>query len=281
MASRPQRGTGYIGLEQWLGQNSKQAGAMANSLTSGIDAQGARSEALLGDAWDRFKGESDASAQNYDDTGFFNQNGSSADFSLAPMRARADAAEKFVADGYKGPKTIDEYASYGQGQAIGRNAQRDANLAADFYGRQALLQERAGKGGGYSLGQQRLDSALVGAAGGDRIDSTKAQWGGLLGKYDNTAKRATDYAARVEQNNKDVAVQQRETATKYGNAAAAARDKAKEEAGPVLQAEKDAERAERNRERIAERERQKREDGGGKGGGGKTNVDRWTDSYLF
>lgn len=280
MASRPRSGTGYIGLEQWLGQNQQQAAAMGNALADGIDAQARGAENHLSYVNEAFDAGTDAAALNFADQPIYNPDGTPL-HPLASMDRQAEAAKKFVDAGYGGPKSLGEFAEFGTGKGMARDAQRDAGLASDFYGRQALLQGKAGKGGGYSLGQQRLDSALVGASSGDRLDATKAQWGGILGRFDAADTRAKGIATSREQGNKDAAKQYADEAKARHDAAKAVHDEQKKAAKPVLTAEKLAEKEAREKERIAERERQKREDAGGKMGGGKANVDRWTDAYLF
>lgn len=281
MASRPRSGTGYIGLEQWLGQNQQQAGAMANAMADGIDAQARKSEAHLSDAYEQFKYGADSSALNYVDDGLYDDKGKYSRESI-PLTFKRDAeAKAFMEPGWKGPRTLDEISSYGSGRTLATGAQRDADLASDFYGRQALLQQQAGKGGGYSLGQQRLDSALVGAAGGDRIDATKAQWGGLLGKFDAKAAGAKSYAAEVEQKNKDTAARYADDVKKAQEYAKGAIKTDRDEAQKGLDAEREREKAERLRQREEEREARKRENGSAdRGGGGKANVDRWVSSSI-
>lgn len=213
--SRP-AGTGYIGLDQWLNLNRQQASGMADSLVSGINTKGTKAEGLLGDAVERLNYDVDGNRLTYDDTGLINKDGTPKADSVFEADKRAKDAQAIVDAGWAGPKGIDKYASYGDGRTVAAEAQRDASLATDQYGRQSLLQNQYGKGGGYSLGQQRLDSALVGAAGGDKLDGAKAQWGGLLGKFDSAYGAANARIANVTAENARVAKQ-------YADAAAVRR----------------------------------------------------------
>lgn len=205
MASRPRSGTGYIGLEQWLGQNQAQAAGMANSLAGRIDAQGGRTEGLVRHAVEDFEQGVDGAALNHSNDGLYGKYGERLSGAMQLATDREKMAEKYLEAGWKGPGTLDEIDTYKNARALANTAQNDANMASDFYGRQALLQKQAGQGGGYSLGQQRLDSALVGAAGGDRLNSTRAQWGGLLGRLDSAASRAKGYSENAQASSKAAA----------------------------------------------------------------------------
>ncbi len=197
----PRNGTGYIGLDQWLALNQPQSAAMADNLVSGINAQGQKAESLLGEAGEYLQHGIDGASLNYNDEDFAGNNG------LLRAEDAAKNAKATVDAGWQGPTSLEGIKPYEMGRGVATNAGQQANLAGDFYGRQALLSKEYGKGGGYSPGSQRLDSALAGAAGGDKIDAAKSQWGNLLGKFDaaNTAANASAKAA--EQRNKDVAKQ--------------------------------------------------------------------------
>lgn len=262
----PRSGTGYIGLDQWLSLNRPAATAMADKMVGGINTAGQKSQGILDGAVEYFNYDVDGNTLNFNEED--------------PGLTEKTAAEK-AKTVYAGPTQLEGYAGFDEGRGIAENVQGDARLASDLYGRQALLQDEYGKGGGYSLGQQRLDSALVGAAGGDKIDAAKAQWGNLLGKYSDASGKAKAYALQGEARTKEAAKQFGEAGAgikKRAEDAQKAWDKAHR---PELQKEMDEEKAIRDREREEDREARKGNSTGGRGGGGgKANVDRWTSSFL-
>jgi hypothetical protein len=203
----PRNGTGYIGLDSWLALNRPQAAAMADSMAAGINASGQKSVRDLDGLNEGFRYGIDSQALSFDPEQYKDMS------DLPGLESQATEVEKQVAAGLKGPKTLEEMAGYDAARSGAASAQRNANLGADFYGRTSLLQDQYGKGGGYSLGQQRLDSALAGAAGGDKLDAAKSQWGNLLGKYNDASAAAKSRAANVEKGNAEAAKQYRDAAT--------------------------------------------------------------------
>lgn len=205
MATRspPRAGTGYIGLDQWLAVNQPQAAAMADAVSADVNAKGKKADKSLEDAKELFNYGVDGQAINYDPEQYANPS------RLLDLEKTAADAEKQVAGAWGGPNGIEDIAGFGKGMETARDAQRSANLAGDTYGRTALFQDKYGKTGGYTFGQQLLDSALAGAAGGDKFDAVKSQWGGLLGKYDAASAAAKSRVEGVKAGNAAAAKQYR------------------------------------------------------------------------
>lgn len=282
MAPRPppRSGTGYIGLDQWLALNQPQASAMADSLVGDINAKGQKAESDLADAQERYKYGVDSSAYNFNDDGLYTRDGSMVTGAVPDARKRAAAAQGWADAGWQGPGTLEEMASFGTGRTAASEAQRNAGLAGDFYGRTSLLQDKNGKGGGYTLGQQSLDSALVGAAGGEKIDAARAQWGGLLGKFNDASARAKDYSKSVQDQSTAAVGQQKDLAARMGAEAKKQRDEVKGIIRGEQKNESAQERADRLNRQREEREERKRIGRAEGASGGKARVDEWNGSYF-
>lgn len=220
---------------------------MADDMVSGINANGQRATGMLGNAVEQFDYNADSQNNDFSDNGFYGADGKLAPGSV-PLADRLAAEAQAKADAtWAGPGTLEEVSGYGEGRALAQNTQRDANLAGDFYGRQALMQDKYGKGGGYSLGQQRLDSALAGAAGGDKIDAAKSQWSGLLGKFDAASAGAKGRVANVQANNKAAAQSYKDAAAKLHAEAKAQRESALKPVEEEQKRERGFDEAERQR----------------------------------
>lgn len=122
----------------------------------------------------------------------------------------ADAAQK-----YTGPNSLADQKGFGELVGQTDRAQQAANQLGSGAGRQALLQRQVGANQGYSRGQSRLDSALLGAASGDRFGALRRQFGGL-------SKGLTDAAAASQ----GLAGQARANAERYAGAAQGKLDEA-------------------------------------------------------
>ncbi len=64
-------------------------------------------------------------------------------------------------------------------------------------GRQALLQQQYGQGGGYTQGMSSLDAALTGSVGGKQFSALRAKYGDLNGKLEGGERAAREQAANA------------------------------------------------------------------------------------
>lgn len=215
-----QRGSGFIGLDKYLAANRKKAEDMAGGLSGGVETAGGEATGWLEDAQRGFMRDVGASMPQVNEG--------------APLSA-ADAAA-LGTSAYTGPNSLGEREGWDAARQKADKASQGVNALNSFAGRQAMLQDQYGKQGGYTQGQQRLDSFLTGAAGGNRFEQLKQQYGGLSDAF-GTANTASQKQAQT------AAESAAATAKKYGDMA------------PGLAA-KEAEDAEKKRKAEAARIRQ-------------------------
>lgn len=177
MAPTRRAGTGFINLSDWAAANAAGSQRLADEMAGGVDSKGRAAQANLDglneDFWERTRG----GTLRYE-----------------PDQVDSTRAEYLGREAYTGPNGLADIAGYNSAMASAQDAGRNANLLSDFYGRQALLDERAGAGGNYTTGQRLLDSALVGGAGGNRFADLKSQWGGLFDRAQGMERDATGAA---------------------------------------------------------------------------------------
>lgn len=163
-----QRGSGFVGLQDYLGANREAAAQMGNSLASEVERQG---QAAMG-AIDQ---QAAATQQQISaGTPEFNTFGLEPD-EEALLRAR-------VAQGYTGPQDMGNVDAV---SAQARKASETAELAGTDTGRAVLLQR--GATGPYNLGARTLDAFLAGRGAGARLDAARGKFGELQ-KYLGTAQ---------------------------------------------------------------------------------------------
>jgi hypothetical protein len=183
----PTRGTGFVNPQQYAALNAQGGQRMADALTSFIDGQqGAFNTGLQG-LQDEYGRQVDAGTLKYD--------GSVGTSGEAAQRAGGQ---------YTGPSSLQDMQGYADVANAGRKAQQSGALGADYYGRQALLQDTYGKGGGYTSGMGRFDSFLAGANGGQgafeqRRSNTAGLGGQLATATTASQQRSTDARAASAQ----------------------------------------------------------------------------------
>lgn len=170
-------GTGFINLSDWAAANATGSQRLADEMAGGVASQGQAAQANLDglnrDFWERVRG----GTLRYE-----------------PDQVDSGRAEYLGREAYTGPNGLSDIAGYNEAMGKAQDAGRDARLLNDFYGRQALLDERAGAGGNYSTGQRLLDSALLGGAAGNRFGQLESQWGGLFDKAQGMERDAAGAA---------------------------------------------------------------------------------------
>lgn len=218
-----QRGSGFVGLDKYLAANRKKAGEMADALGNPVDTAGREAQRDVEDVTEQYKRDVWAGMPQY------NENG-------APLTA-ADALERSKAT-YKGPGSLSDMPGWDAARQKADKAAEDSARLASFSGRMGALQDQYGKQGGYTLGQQRLDSFLSGAAGSKRFEDLKARYGALSQGLGGLNTASQGQAQTAAQSVKD-------DASRYGGMV------------PGLQTQ-EAEAA--AQQRKAEQERRRRED---------------------
>jgi hypothetical protein len=195
----PRSGTGFINFQDFLSANSGSAQRAANQLAQGVDWSGSTAREGLQMAQEDFDRNRQAGTLSYNPSGM-----------------TADQMLERGGMGYSGPSSLMDTEAYQNTAGEAAKASRNANLLADEYGRQALLQDTFGKGNpGYSGGQQRLDSALIGAAGQGRFDQLRKDYGGLMGDYSKAISNSYQQAQQARTGSQQAAQQYAETGAEY------------------------------------------------------------------
>lgn len=225
MATQQQRGSGFIGLDKYLAANRKAASDMAGRLGDTVDSSGQEAANAFPGYVETFKRDVAAGMPQINED--------------APLTS-ADA-QQYAGATYGGPNALSDLAGWDASRSKADKAAQDASALTSLYGRQTMLQDMYGKQGNYNLGQQRLDSFLSGAAGGQRFDELKAKYGALSEAYGD-ANRASQGQAKAASD--DVAA----TAKKYGGMVDSL--KAQEQAAADAAAKAEQERKARERLEI-------------------------------
>lgn len=162
------RGTGFIDFNRYLEVNRPQAEAMAGRIADPIAARGAEVE-------------SDIAAASSGTDGILERYGSGDLDQFTDDELRAMGAGNYAIPGYD-PQKFTEAGKKATDVAS------KANLTGSVGGVASLIQEGKPKDSTYSLGMNMLDAGLAGAAGGERFQQLRGQYGGLFGKVTDAAK---------------------------------------------------------------------------------------------
>lgn len=180
-----QRGSGFVGLQQYLGANQEAAQRMGNQIAQGVEQQGQASQNAIDAQRQQAQQQIAAGTPQYEAP---NYEGMSQDEAWG-----AQAARRSTPITYTGPQdmgNVDALAT--QAQA----AQQQAQLAGTEAGRAVLLSQQ--NPGQYGLGARTLDSFLVGRGAGARLDNASSRFGDLQ-RYLSGAQQQVASAAQAGQ----------------------------------------------------------------------------------
>lgn len=171
------RGTGFIGLQQYLGLNQGAAQRMAEGLTGEVE-----------DAMGAFKGNVDTGVGKFGEQ-------VSAGSAMGPTEDMLPGQLKALSQRkYTGPQGLGEVADMGALEAEKARVGNMVGALGTNSGRAALLAQKY-PGQGYGWGSQALDAALVGAGGGATLNQARGGWERLKGYL---GKATTGAAEQVE-----------------------------------------------------------------------------------
>jgi hypothetical protein len=183
-----QRGTGFVGLQQYLGANEEQAKQMGQRLVGQVNAEGQAAQGAIDAGVKTFNDAATAGTPTY---------GGLPDSQNLPGTADIYLQGKVAGSTYTGPKTLGNTEALAKGAA---GAAQTAGLASTDAGRATMLAKQAT--GSYGLGQRSLDAALAGRGGGAELDAATAKYSKLQ-DYLGTAKTGAE--ARAAQGVTDAA----------------------------------------------------------------------------
>lgn len=182
------RGTGFVGLNTYLGLNQGTARNMADGLAGDVEEKGAAFSGALGDAQARFQ----------------TQLGDAGDFGLAPDNVTAEQAAEMGGRQWKGPAGLDA-GDVANLYGLASQAQNTANATGTNAGRQTLLGK---KYGATAWGGGALDANLAGA--GDtsgRLAGARGAYGRLVSSLNGAERSAQSAATAGRKQFEDTAAQ--------------------------------------------------------------------------
>jgi len=171
---RGQRGSGFVGLQNYLGLNQQAGQRMGNELAQQVEQQGSAARGAIDTAAQDFRQRAGVGQQ-------YGAIGSSPD----AMR-NVEQANRVLG----GPTQFGDTSALALQAA---NAQRTAQMAGSGAGRQVLLAKQYGQGGNYTTGARMLDSALAGRGGGDRLQNAVGAYSKMR-EYLGTSQAASEAA---------------------------------------------------------------------------------------
>lgn len=173
------RGTGFINAQTYANLNRQGGQRVASALDDFIATQQMGAENAQQAVQDAFNGQVRDTTLRYDPNS---------------VTTSAEAKQR-AGQQYEGPNSLQDIDGYNSAVDASRKAEQTGALGADFYGRQALLSEKYGKGGGYTPGMSRFDSFLAGANGGQGMFEARKQSTSGLGQRLTAATQASQQRA--------------------------------------------------------------------------------------
>ena len=158
------RGSGFIGLQQYLNANRGAAQEMGSRVAGQVETAGQAAQAAVDAQQKELEAQIAAGTPTADTN----------TWGLEPDEVAAKRAAGMGAT-YTGPAGME--VSEGLNRQVSE-AQRQAQLAGTDAGRSVLLRQGA-PAGPYTTGQSMLDSFLVGRGAGERLDKAAARFGNL------------------------------------------------------------------------------------------------------
>lgn len=182
-----QRGSGFVGLRDYLGLNRQQGEAMGNTLASQVEQEAAAARGAVDAAGATLKRKAEAAVPTYQSMPV----GLDSAEEEAFRQARAGV-------GYTGPRELGDVANVNELQTGLDKARQTGSLAATDAGRSVLLSQRGQ--GARTQGGRMLDASLAGRGGGERLEAATRGTDALrnyLGLAQTAAQGVTaDAAAR-------------------------------------------------------------------------------------
>lgn len=209
---KSQQGTGYTNLSTLL--NANQGNKLGSAVAGGIENVGQQTTNALQQGQQDFNTQSQANnlntAQNQQNVqGVLsnlgvNNNATGAYQSptgnvTGPSTGDVSNFQQYMAGQYAGPTNINNISGI-QNQAA--SAQQQGQEVSSAGGRQALLQQYASNPGSqYSAGAQNLDTALLGATGGQQLNQARQAVSGLTNQVNNASSAAQQQAQQIANQN--------------------------------------------------------------------------------
>lgn len=187
-APKPQKNSGaWTNLNQYLGANKEQAGAMADKVTGDLDSSAMDADTKIGLA----KGAAPGQVQA------LNSQGLQDDYLSKANELNDDQKNAYnnfkSTGGYSGPQSIYDVAGYNDAEITTSKASQKLQQAQSEGGRQELLKD-AYKRPTYSQGQSSLDQLLVQNDPDSKVKfgDIQSKWSGLNSALGGTTQELND-----------------------------------------------------------------------------------------
>lgn len=171
MPSR-QRGSGFVGLNQYLGLNQQAGQRLGEGLAQQVEQEGGAAQGEIDNTANLFRQQAGVGQQ-------YGAIGSSPDAMRNVVQANTVLA---------GPTALGDTSNLMQRAA---GVEQRAQMVGSEAGRQALLGQQYGQGRTYGTGARMLDSALAGRGAGERLQQAGAGFGKLR-EYLGTAQKSAE-----------------------------------------------------------------------------------------
>lgn len=192
-----QRGSGFIGLQQYLNANQEAAKRMGEGLASSVEQQGQAAQSAIDTQQQQDEQAIAAGTPQY--TPIPDYTGMRTDDAWAAQVQRGNTPTE-----YTGPQEMGNMDALGK-QAL--EAQQQAQLAGTEAGRAVLLQQQAK--GPYGLGARTLDAFLAGRGAGGRLQAAASRFGDLQRYLSGAQESVAGKVAGAEQTAANVGAQYR------------------------------------------------------------------------
>jgi hypothetical protein len=206
---KSQQGTGYTNLSTLM--NANQGNQLGSAVAGGIENVGQQTTNALNNGVQNFNQQAQANnlntTQNQQNVqGVLSNlgigsNGQSTNPTSVTGPSTGDVSnfQQYMAGQYGGPTNIANISGI-QNQA--QAAQQQGQDTSSAGGRQALLQQYAANpGSNYSAGDQYLDTALLGATGGNQLQQAAASVSGLNNQVNSASSAAQQQAQQITNQN--------------------------------------------------------------------------------
>jgi hypothetical protein len=181
-----QKGSGFIGLQQYLNANQQAGQRMGEQVISSVQAAGMPVQEEIDTAANAFAGYARAGTPNEESAmELWGQGG-------------IGGAARSGAIRYEGPGELKEVADIGALETKAKTAEEAARLGGTDAGRATILQQQYGRG--YTgVGGRSLDAALAGRGGGGRLEQAVSHFGNLQKYLGGAVSTASGLAASGRQ----------------------------------------------------------------------------------
>jgi hypothetical protein len=183
----PQQGTGYVNLGSYV--NANQNNQLGYTVAGGIEKAGTQATSALGAANNTFQTAATAEQNRQANLGQGVSttlgNVTGGNYTVQP--SDINTFQQALSGQSQGPTGLNNAGQLAQNA---QNAQQLGQSATTAAGQYNLLQNYVGNGQQYGLGQQTLDSALLGATGASQLGQARQATANLGGQANNAINQA-------------------------------------------------------------------------------------------